>query len=277
MAAGVAHRPAGAGPAACTINGPPAQWTARAAPAAHTEPVVAAGLGKRYLNGVEALRDLHLRIERGELVGLLGQSGSGKTTLLRLLAGAIWPTAGTLRVFGEDVATQRGARLRARRRRVATVAQQHSLVPHLSALQNVLLGRAGAVPLWRALRAVLAPTREERDAAYGVLDSLGVGGLLDRPVETLSGGQQQRVAVARALLHGGELVVADEPVASVDQETAEVILTVLRRLVEHGGRTVVVSLHQPALARQFCTRLVTLAQGQLVLDRPNAAPTAGMP
>ncbi len=241
----------------------------RVAPAVHV--AAAAGLGKRYGNGVEALRNLDVQIQQGEMVGLLGPSGSGKTTLLRLLAGAVWPTSGTLHVFGEDVATQRGVRLRARRRRVAAVAQQHGLVPHLSVLQNVVLGRAGAVPLWRALRLVLVPSRGERDAAYGALAAVGIGELLDRPVETLSGGQQQRVAVARALLHGGELVVADEPVASVDQETAEVILAVLRRLVDDEGRTVVVSLHQPALARRFCTRLVTLDRGQLVSDRASTA------
>lgn len=254
---------------------PRAPPTPSAAAVGAVAPVVAASaLGKRYGNGVDALSSLDMQVERGEMVGLLGPSGSGKTTLLRLLAGAIWPTSGTLRVLGEDVVAQRGARLRARRRRIATIAQQHSLVAHLSVLQNVLLGCAGRVPLWRALRAMLAPTPAEREAAYGVLDSLDIGGMLDRPVETLSGGQQQRVAVARALLHGGELVVADEPVASVDQDTAEVILTVLRRLVEDGGRTVVVSLHQPALARRFCTRLITLDQGRLVSDQPTTSGSA---
>ena len=239
---------------------------ARAAGQPDWAAVEAIDVGKRYANGVDGLRGVSLRVGRGEMVGLLGPSGSGKTTLLRLVAGAIWPTTGTLRVLGEDVWEQRGRRLRTWRRRVANIAQQHSLVPHVSVLQNVLLGQAGQVPLWRALLSTVAPASEEREAAYRLLSALEIGELLNRPVETLSGGQQQRVAVARALLHGGELVVADEPVASVDQETAELLLAILRRLAKADGRTVLVSLHQPALAERFCTRLITLHRGALMDD-----------
>ncbi len=234
----------------------------------------AAGVSKRYPNGADALRAVDLRVSRGEMVGLLGPSGAGKTTLLRLAGAAAWPTSGTLRVLGEDVFSLHGRRLRALRGRVATIAQQHSLIPRVTAQQNVLLGRAGGRPLWRALRASLAPSDGERAAAHRALASLSIGEALDRPVDSLSGGQQQRVAVARALLQGGELVLADEPVASVDQETAEQILAVLRRLVNEEGRTVLVSLHQPALALRYCTRIVTLARGAVVYDGP-ADKTAG--
>ncbi len=228
----------------------------------------AAGLSKRYPNGADALRAVDLRVSRGEMVGLLGPSGAGKTTLLRLAGAAAWPTSGALRVLGEDVFSLRGGRLRALRRRVATIAQQHSLIPRVTAQQNVLLGLAGGRPLWRSLRSALAPSDGERAAAHRALASLNIGEALDRPVDSLSGGQQQRVAVARALLQGGELVLADEPVASVDQETAEQILAVLRHLVDEEGRTVLVSLHQRALAMRFCTRIVTLARGAVVYDGP---------
>ena len=228
----------------------------------------AAGLSKRYPNGADALRAVDLRVSRGEMVGLLGPSGAGKTTLLRLAGAAAWPTSGALRVLGEDVFSLRGGRLRALRRRVATIAQQHSLIPRVTAQQNVLLGLAGGRPLWRSLRSALAPSDGERAAAHRALASLNIGEALDRPVDSLSGGQQQRVAVARALVQGGELVLADEPVASVDQETAEQILAVLRHLVDEEGRTVLVSLHQRALAMRFCTRIVTLARGAIVYDGP---------
>ena len=230
--------------------------------------VAAAGLGKRYPNGTDALRGVDLGVERGELVGLLGPSGSGKTTLLRLVYGALRPTSGSLTVLGEDVAALRGARLRALRRRVAAIAQQHGLVARSSVLHNVLLGRLGSAPLWRLLWSSLAAGAEERAAAHRLLVALGLGGALYQRVDALSGGQQQRVAVARALLQGGDLLVADEPVASVDHDTAEVILGVLRRLVDEKGQTVLVSLHQRPLALAFCTRLVGLARGVVVYDGP---------
>jgi phosphonate transport system ATP-binding protein len=233
------------------------------------EPVVqAVGVTKRYPNGVTAVNDVDLSVARGEMVGLLGPSGSGKTTLLRMINAALWPTSGTLRVLGEDMAALRGAKLRSHRRRVSTIAQQHSLIPRVSSAQNVLLGQAGRVPLWRMLWSKIFPDRTERAHIYRLLTDLGIGETLDQPVDTLSGGQQQRVAVARALLHGGELIIADEPVASVDQETAEQILSVLRRLTDEEGRTVLVSLHLRPLALRYCTRLVALHRGTLVYDGP---------
>lgn len=205
------------------------------------------------------------------MVGLLGPSGTGKTTLLRLINGAIRPTGGSLRVLGQDVGTLKGAALRTHRRRVATIAQQHSLVPRATALHNILLGRLGHVPLWQALWSAAIPSAAERQAALSVVSRLGLPDVLDVPVDLLSGGQQQRIAVARALLHGGEIVLADEPVASVDQETAHLILETLRRLALEEQRTVLVSLHQRAFALRYCTRLVTLDHGTIVYDGPPSA------
>lgn len=234
-----------------------------------SQPVIeATNLSKRYSNGVEALRDVTLRVQRGEMVGLLGASGSGKTTLLRLVNASVWPTGGTLRVLGQNTVTLRGAELRSLRRRVATIAQQHSLIPRVSAAQNVLLGQAGRVPLWHMLWSKAVPNPTDRAAVFRLLSELGIDETLDQPADTLSGGQQQRVAVARALLQGGELFIADEPVASVDQETAEQILSVLRRLVEQEARTVLVSLHQRPLALRYCTRVVALNRGGLTYDGP---------
>lgn len=237
-----------------------------------TEPaVLASGVTKRYANGAVALRNVSLRVEHGEMVGLLGPSGSGKTTLLRLVNASLWPSDGTLRVLGIDTNSLRGRALRDFRRRVATVAQQHSLVPRVSAAQNVLLGQAGRVPLWRMIWSKVIPNHAERTAVFRLLAELGLGEALDQPVDSLSGGQQQRVAVARSLFQGGNLIIADEPVASVDQETAEQILSVLRRLTREQGKTVLVSLHQRALAKEYCSRLVTLERGQIVYDGPPSA------
>ena len=196
-------------------------------------------------------------MERGELVGLVGPSGAGKTTLLRLIGGALLPTAGTLAVLGRDVRGLAPAEMRRLRRRVAVVPQAHGLVGGLNAVQSVAAGRAGRAGALAAARALVWPARAERQACFAALDRLGVGELLDQRVDQLSGGQQQRVAVARALYQDADLVVADEPVASVDGETAEVIMGVLGDLVARG-RTVLVSLHQPELAARHCHRLVRL-------------------
>lgn len=196
-------------------------------------------------------------MERGALVGLVGPSGAGKTTLFRLVAGALRPTAGTLRVLGRDLLRCGPAELRRLRRGVSVVPQGHGLVPNLTAAQNAAMGLAGRTPALASLRAVAWLDRAERRSAHAALHRLAVGGLLDQRVDQLSGGQQQRVAVARALVQDGELFLADEPVASVDGETAEVIMEVLAELAR-AGRAVVVSLHQPGLAARYCDRVVPL-------------------
>jgi phosphonate transport system ATP-binding protein len=235
--------------------------------------VRAEALGKIYPNGVAGLRELTLSVGRGELVGLLGRSGSGKTTLFRLLVGALRPTRGRLEVLGTDMGRARAAGLRKLRRRVAWISQHHNLVPSLSAAHNVLLSRLGHQRLWRTLSWLVWLPERERRAAFSVLAELGVAEKLYQRVDDLSGGQQQRVAVARALLGRPELVLADEPVASVDTRTAEDVLDALVRLNQSAGTTVVVSLHQPELALRYCPRIVVLAEGQLVYD----GPPAGLP
>jgi phosphonate transport system ATP-binding protein len=236
--------------------------------------IEARGLVKRYPGGVEALRGLDLTIAPGEFVGLLGTSGSGKTTLFRLLVGALRPTAGELRVLGTSLARCRTGALRRLRRRLALVYQQHNLVPSLSVAQNVLLGRLGRVPLPRALGWLVHLTAAERAAVYRVLAELGLADRLYSRVDGLSGGQQQRVAVARALLDPPELLLADEPIASVDAATATLILEQFARLNREHGTTVLVSLHQHAFARRYCRRVLVLAQGALVYDGP---PDGGAP
>jgi phosphonate transport system ATP-binding protein len=225
-------------------------------------------LAKVYPGGVVGLRSLDATIEAGEMVGLLGRSGSGKTTLFRLLGGALRPTGGRLEVLGEDMNAIRPTDLRRLRRRMGIVYQQHNLVPRLSAAQNVLLGRFGRRPLWRAVLGLFHLSEHERRAAFAVLEQLEIGDKLYARADDLSGGQQQRVAVARALLHTPELLLADEPIASVDAETATVIMELFGRLNRERGMTVVVSLHQAEFARRYCTRVLVLAEGGLAYDGP---------
>jgi phosphonate transport system ATP-binding protein len=234
------------------------------------EPVAvrAEELGKVYPGGVVGLRRLDVRIEAGEMVGLLGPSGSGKTTLFRLLGGALRPTGGRLEVLGHDMMQIRPPVLRRLRRRMGIVYQHHNLVPRLSAAQNVLLTRFGRVPIWRAVRGLVHLTEIERRDAFEVLQQLEIGDKLYARADDLSGGQQQRVAVARALLHTPELLLADEPIASVDAQTATLIMDIFQRLNREQGATVIISLHQADFARRYCQRVLLLADGELAYDGP---------
>ncbi|MBI4491439.1 MAG: ATP-binding cassette domain-containing protein [Chloroflexi bacterium] len=230
--------------------------------------IQAEGLSKVYPGGVVGLRALSVEIQAGEMVGLLGPSGSGKTTFFRLLGGALRPTGGRLQVLGQDMGRIRAPALRRLRRRTGLVYQHHNLVPGLSAAHNVLLARLGQAPFWHALPGLFHLAEAERRAAFRVLQELEIGDKLYARADDLSAGQQQRVAVARALLHPPELLLADEPIASVDTRTAAQIMDVFQRLNRERGVTVVVSLHQPDFARHYCPRVLILARGELTYDGP---------
>ena len=218
--------------------------------------VEASGLSK-WFGSRRALAPIDLSIGTGELVGLVGASGSGKTTLCRLLYGALEPTQGTVRVLGNDLRSMSPGDLRRLRRRVGVIPQSHGLVPSLTVAQNVAMGRAGRRSLWSTMRAMAGADRAAREVAHRTLCRVGIDDLIDRRVDQLSGGQQQRVAVARALAQDPDLLIADEPVASVDGDTAQAVMDVLAAFAR-AGRTVLVSLHQPGLAAAYCSRSITL-------------------
>ena len=237
-----------------------------AAPAAAV--VELTGVTKRFAPDVLGLDDVSLTVPAGEVVVLLGLSGSGKSTLLRHVDGLHRPTSGTVRVLGVEVTTARAPELRALRRRVGFVFQQFNLVGSRTVLENVCTGALGRL---RGPRLGL-PTypRPLRREALEHLDRVGVADRAFQRADTLSGGQQQRVAVARALMQQPEVLLADEPVASLDPESSAQVMDLLKSISRERNLTVLCSLHQVDLALGWGDRIVGLRTGRTVLDLPTA-------
>ncbi|WOQ17886.1 phosphonate ABC transporter ATP-binding protein [Raineyella sp. W15-4] len=218
----------------------------------------------KYFGQTRALHDIALTVEPGEVVVLLGLSGSGKSTLLRHLNGLERPTQGTVRVLDQDVPALRPKALRALRGRVGMIFQQFELVPSLTVLENVLTGalarlRGPRLGLW-------AYPRSLKLAGLTHLDRVGLLEKAYQRADQLSGGQQQRVAIARALMQNPEILLADEPVASLDPESSGQVMSLIREIAADDGLTIVCSLHQVDLALGWGDRIVGLRQGEIVLD-----------
>lgn len=223
-------------------------------------------VSKRFPDGTVALRQVSLAIPRGQFCVLLGPSGSGKTTLLRMINGLARPTEGSVSLDGETIADGNLSRLR---RKVATVHQQFNLTPRLSVSLNVLAGALPTIPHWRALVAWFP--NDLRAKACQLLAGVGLTAQhLHRRASTLSGGQQQRVGIARAFMLDPLVLLADEPVASLDPKTARDVLALLSSAAREHGTTVLCTLHQPELAREFGDRIVAISKGQTVFDGPPA-------
>jgi phosphonate transport system ATP-binding protein len=230
---------------------------------------------KTFNGGCCALRGISVCVQRGERVALLGASGSGKSTLLRTLCGleTLDAGAGAIELFGRPL--QSGGRvaadIRAQRRQVGIIFQQFNLVGRLPVLTNVLTGMAAELPLWRAVLNRFSPREQAR--ALDALDAMGLGEQAFQRASTLSGGQQQRAAIARTLVQGARLLLADEPVASLDPESTRRVMELLLTLNQEQGMTLIVSLHHVVLARRYCERVVALRDGALVFDGPTSALT----
>ena len=224
------------------------------------------GLVKEYPNGFRALDGIDLDVQRGEFVVIIGLSGAGKSTFIRCLNRLLDPTAGTLRFAGEDVTRVRGSALRGLRRRVAMIFQQFNLIGRASVLVNVMTGSLQRQPLWRAVLGLW--DRATRAEARRTLGLVGLEGYDRRRADALSGGQQQRVAIARALLQRPDVILADEPVASLDPATSHSVMRYLKALQEEHGLTVLANLHFLSLARAYATRVVALKAGAKVFDGP---------
>ncbi|AOS62067.1 phosphonate ABC transporter ATP-binding protein [Actinoalloteichus hymeniacidonis] len=230
--------------------------------------VVLDGVTRRFGADVLALDEVSLTVAPGEVVVLLGLSGSGKSTLLRHVDGLQQPSSGTVRTLGTDVGVARGGRLRELRRRVGFVFQQFDLVGSRTVLENVCTGALGRL---RGPRLGLGTyPRALRREALAHLDRVGLADRAFQRADTLSGGQQQRVAVARALMQQPEILLADEPVASLDPESAHQVMELLRTISRENSLTVLCSLHQVDLALNWGDRLVGLRNGRVVLDLPTS-------
>lgn len=223
-------------------------------------------LTKDFGTGVLALDDVSLTVHAGEMVVLLGLSGSGKSTLLRHVDGLQSPTSGTVTTLGCEVTRARGAELRALRRRVGFVFQSFDLVAGRTVLENVCTGALGRLRGPRL--GVHSYPRALRREALEHLDRVGLADRAFQRAGTLSGGQQQRVCVARALMQQPEVLLADEPVASLDPESADQVMQLIAAISREDDLTVLCSLHQVDLALAFGDRVVGLRAGRTVLDLP---------
>ena len=212
------------------------------------------------------LTDLSLSFAPGECIALVGPSGSGETTLLRLLNGAQAPAAGAVRLDGRSLSELTPPQLRRVRARIGFIHQDLCLVPNLRVSQNVMHGRLGRTGLLRSLLHAAFPPRAELQEIRALLDRVGIGDRLHERTDRLSGGQRQRVAIARALHQEPQLLLADEPVSSLDPLRSRQTIQLLIALARERGITLVVSLHDLPLAREFFPRLVGLREGRVLFD-----------
>lgn len=221
-------------------------------------------LTKVYPNGTQALTDVSFTVPDGEFLVVIGLSGSGKSTLLRCINRLIDPTSGQILWNGQDITAARGSELRRIRRHIGMVFQQFNLVKRSSVITNVLSGRLGYVSTLPSLFGVW--TREDRKLAMKALETVGIADKAEERADALSGGQQQRVGIARALMQEPTLVLADEPVASLDPVLAHSILQYLEMLNKSRGTTVICSLHFLDLVQRYATHVIALKDGVKVFE-----------
>jgi phosphonate transport system ATP-binding protein len=218
----------------------------------------------RKFGDTTAVAAATLEIPDGQMVGIIGRSGAGKSTLLRLLNRLIDPSDGQI-LFGDtDIARLKGRELREWRSDCAMIFQQFNLVGRLDVVTNVLTGRLYTLPAWRAMTQTF--TARERAFAIQALDRLGMAHTALQRAETLSGGQQQRVAIARALAQEPKILLADEPIASLDPMNAKVVMDALRSINQQDGKTVICNLHTLDTARAYCDRIIGMQDGRIVFD-----------
>ncbi|XID94467.1 phosphonate ABC transporter ATP-binding protein [Paenibacillaceae bacterium WGS1546] len=226
--------------------------------------IVISGLTRKIPDGKTILDDVSVRLEPGTFISVVGSSGSGKTALLKALAlKEIW-TSGEYRVDGKDLMTAGFAARMKFRRQIAYLEQKPLLYERKSALKNVLIGAAEQTPIWRRITGMV-----RSDDHMGAMDMLEHVGLMDRaqqPVEKMSGGERQRIAIARALVHGARLVLADEPVSGLDPHTAEDMMGTLKQLCRDKGTTIVAALHRTELAEKFADQIWGMQDGRLIID-----------
>ena len=221
-------------------------------------------LVKRYPSGQEALKGVSMTVGDDEVVALIGPSGAGKSTLIRCINRLIEPTSGTIKVNGTDVCTLKGKDLRLQRRKIGMIFQEYALVDRLTVMENVLSGQLGYTGFWKSAFRKFPP--ETIKTAYQLLDRVGLRDYVDSRADQLSGGQRQRVGIARALIQNPDLLLVDEPTASLDPKTSRQVMRLIIELVEERNLSCIINIHDVVLAKQFCERIMGLQDGRLVFD-----------
>jgi phosphonate transport system ATP-binding protein len=223
-------------------------------------------LRKEYRAGEPVLRDVSLTIEGRGLTAIIGPSGTGKSTLVRCINRLVEPTSGEILFRGQDMVRLSARELRAARRRIGMIFQEYNLVERLSVIENVLCGRLGYVPVWRAWLRRFPNADIAR--AFELLDAVGLGNLATQRADQLSGGQRQRVGIARALMQEPDLLLADEPTSSLDPKTSVEIMELIARRASASGIPALVNIHNVELARRYADRIIGMSKGSIVFDGP---------
>lgn len=221
-------------------------------------------VSKSYSNGVRALRSIDLSIQRGEFISVIGPSGAGKSTFLRSINCLNRISEGKIYLDGEEITQKKGKALRLARRKVGMIFQNYNLVYRLSVLQNVLHGKLGYKSGFKGLFGNY--TEEEKLEAIALVEELGLKDYVYSRASELSGGQKQRVGIARAIMQNPDLLLCDEPIASLDPSSAKITMEMLRDMTQKRNITCIANLHQVDIAKQYSTRIIGLRAGSIVFD-----------
>ncbi|MEQ8584939.1 MAG: phosphonate ABC transporter ATP-binding protein [Thalassobaculaceae bacterium] len=221
-------------------------------------------LSKVYATGDRALTDVSLTVEPGQVIGLIGPSGAGKSTLIRCINRLVEPTTGQVYLGDMEITGLSRGALRLARRRIGMIFQEYALVERLTVMENVLSGRLGYVGFWRSFFRKFPPDAIEN--AYRLLDRVGLSDHVNKRADALSGGQRQRVGIARALEQDPDLLLIDEPTASLDPKTSRQIMRLIVEICDERGLPAIINIHDVALAQQFVRRIIGLQAGRVVFD-----------
>jgi phosphonate transport system ATP-binding protein len=224
-------------------------------------------LVKQYNSASRALNGVDLTVAEDEILALIGPSGAGKSTLIRCINRLVEPTSGEIIINGRNISTASRKQLRLERRKIGMIFQEYALVDRLTVMENVLSGRLGYVGFWASFRRKFPDDVVE--TALNLLDRVGLSDQVDKRADQLSGGQRQRVGIARALVQQPELLLIDEPTASLDPKTARQIMRLIVELVNENHLAAVINIHDVVLAKIFTKRIVGLSEGLVVFDGPS--------
>jgi phosphonate transport system ATP-binding protein len=221
-------------------------------------------LVKKYNTGDLAINGVDLKVENGQVMALIGPSGAGKSTLIRCVNRLENPTSGEIWLNGENIVKMRSGKLRRARRNMGMIFQEYALVERLTVMENVLSGRLGYVGFWRSFLRKFP--QSDINAAFGLLEKVGLDTMVNKRADELSGGQRQRVGIARALIQKPDILLVDEPTASLDPKTSRQIMRLITELCEENQLTAIINIHDVALAQMYAERIVGLREGSIVYD-----------